>query len=104
VLVTRSPNASEAAQNVVVGHDTASSRPFASTLLGADHVVAPPAGSLDVITFPLLSTATHNDMDGHDTLASWFGRSTGATVHADASPVGSVDVSRFPFPSTPTQS
>jgi hypothetical protein len=48
------------------GHDKSSRKDPESTLAAA-HALAPPFGSLAVITSPLLSIATQQDTDGHDT-------------------------------------
>jgi hypothetical protein len=70
----------------------------------------PPVGFVELTTFPALSTATHSDVEGHDTPLSAPGHcavevqlgSTEVTVHALVSPVGSVEVSTLPAVSTAT--
>jgi hypothetical protein len=61
------PNASTAAQNVVVGHDTPVKPEFHDeSIVLTDQAELPPVGSVEVTTLPLLSTATQRDADGHD--------------------------------------
>jgi hypothetical protein len=55
---------------------------FPSTWL-ISHVEPVEAGSVDVITSPAPSTATHNDADGHDSL-------NGATADADDAAVAAL--------------
>jgi hypothetical protein len=79
------------------------------------HAVAPPAGLVETRALPAASTATQNDVDGHETAR----RSTAppvsvsfcvvllsicATVHAPGPPAGFPDVTALPAPSTATQS
>jgi hypothetical protein len=72
------------------------------------HVPTPPAGSVEVRTFPSSSVATHSDTDGHDTprnSARPIGPpalSTCTTRHALAPPVGSTELNPLPWKSTPT--
>jgi hypothetical protein len=77
----------------------------------------PPVGSTDVVTSPLLSTATHNETDGQDTpersapvnrvgnaLRVLNGPATAAECHVPAPPLGSVELMTLPARSTATQS
>jgi hypothetical protein len=112
VEVSRVPAKSTATHKDVDGHETPRSGP--QSAIGSPeqassgvsvHAPAPPAGSVEVSTL-FASTATHSDVDGHETL--WSAHppeqlSTCVTVHAPAPPVGSVDVTTFPNPSTATQ-
>jgi hypothetical protein len=77
VEVVTSPLTSTAAQKVVVGQETPASlvRPLT---LAAVHAEPLPVGSVDVTALPRLSTATHSELDGHDTELSRLGRSCGA--------------------------
>jgi hypothetical protein len=80
------------------------------------HVDAAPAGLCDVTTPPLLSLATHSNVDGQDALSSGacqvsplIGglnvlRSTYVTFHALLPRVGSFDVTTSPSASVATQS
>jgi hypothetical protein len=65
------------------------------------HAEDPPAGSVDVRTFPKPSIATHSETDGHDKSMMPI-QSTDATNHDDAPP-GCAEVTTFPDPSTATQ-
>lgn len=72
------------------------------------HVLAPPAGFVEVKTSPTLVVATHSETDGHDTASTIsLPKATGALLQALAPPVGSVDVrivgpSWMPAPPPPT--
>ena len=61
-------------------------------------------GSVEVSTFPLLSTATHNEVDGHLTAIKEPPGSTLTARQPDNAEPGFVDVSTFPPLSTATQS
>jgi hypothetical protein len=83
------------------------SSPVAPLLLIAFtlQVLAGPPGSLDLAPAPLTSTATHSDVDGHDTLAGTSNVFTMVPwlVHAVAPPVGSLDVHTASLASRATQ-
>lgn len=91
------------------GHVLDSCEPHAGSVVSTCatvHAFAPPAGSVEVITFPALSNATHNRTDGHAIPTPPFDPlSTCETVQAAAPSAGSVDAITFPVPpSNPTQS
>jgi hypothetical protein len=54
------------------------------------------------MTFPTLSTATHKDIEGHETARNWFSRSIFASCQAVAPPVGFVEMVALPPSSTIT--
>jgi hypothetical protein len=60
-----SDEASVATQSVGEGHDTPSNDPVVSTS-DNDHADAPPVGSVEESTVPPLSTATQNEVLGHE--------------------------------------
>ncbi len=78
--------------------------PLFSRLIGADHALAPPPGSVEVTTLPALSTAMHSVALRHVTPFRLFPASTAAVFHAAAPPVGFVDVTTLPLVSTATHS
>jgi hypothetical protein len=88
--------------NAVDEHDTPL-RALVSTFVVV-HALAPPVGSVDVTTFPLLSTATHNAVEEHDTPVRALLPSTSVVVQAPPPPPGSVEVTTFPLLSTATHS
>ena len=57
---------------------------------------------IDVKTFPSPFTATHKDVDGHDTPKRLLGLMLTGALHAPLPPVGFVDLRTLPLPSTAT--
>jgi hypothetical protein len=52
---------------------------WSASMLAVLHAEGPPVGSVEVATLPDVSTATHSDAEGHDTLFSApFARSKAA--------------------------
>ena len=108
------PAASTATHSPVEGHETprTNTGPALSVLfcvvLGSTwattHAAAPPVGSVEVITLPAASTATHRVVDGHETLVISIALSTSAAAHARGPPAGSVDQRTCPARSTATHS
>jgi hypothetical protein len=107
------PMLSTARQNDAEGHDTAN-RPERPGIPGPNgtysteltvHADAPPAGSLEVTTFPTWSTATHIDTAGQETALSRtvFAWSTVARCQLGEALVGLVETTT-PVASTATQS
>jgi hypothetical protein len=92
------------------GHETPENRPSDSMLphngSARVHVTfqaaAPPVGSVEVITLPRSSTATHRDAEGQETLLM-RPASTATTVQAVGPPEGFADVTMCPRTPTPTQ-
>ena len=64
-----------------------------------DHAAAPPVGFVDATMDPLVSTATHRPVEGHEMAVSARVLSMLVTVHAPA-PVGLFDHTRLPVVST----
>jgi hypothetical protein len=92
-----------ATHRLVDGQEMATAGAPAATEL-ADHAPAPPAGSVEVTTFPKESTAAQNDVLGHDTAFSTRPRSAGAAFHAPGLQAGFVEVTTSPDESTATHS
>jgi hypothetical protein len=89
------------AQNETAGQETSKTPPGTSTLVACHD---PPAGSVEVRICRPPPTATHMEVEAHETFArlSWVTRGLGA--HAESPPVGSVDVMTWPWSPTATQS
>jgi hypothetical protein len=69
---------------------------FVPSTFADDHAPAPPVGFVDVSTFPLWSTATQSDTEGHETPKMPFTPSTLVYGQADLPPVGLVEDSISP--------
>ena len=109
VDVTISPPcgvSSTPAQSLVEGHETALNRLVEATPVWRFHADAPPAGLVDDMELPSLSTAIQNDVEGQDTalITAPEPEPTNAADHVLAAPVGSVEVTTWPALSTATQS
>jgi hypothetical protein len=78
-----------------------------STFLTFQLAEAPSVGSLEVITSPNWSTATHSKLVGHEIPSIATGAlslpSILLTFQVEASPVGSIEVRMSPESSTPAQ-
>jgi hypothetical protein len=83
-------------QNDVDGHEMLE-KPAGRTAAIVQAAV-PPAGSVDVSTFPASSIPTQRDSEGQDRLTIGLVPSTSAAVHAPGPPVGLVEVMTSPSP------
>jgi hypothetical protein len=104
VEVSTYPKWSTATHSDGDAHDTSVSSSgspysaFSSISTGADHADAPPVGSVDVSTFPSLSTATHNADTGHEMLWMAFVPSTFTVDHDNgvSAAAGAANISTDP--------
>jgi hypothetical protein len=122
VVVIASPRLSIATHSEEEAHDTPVSGygfPLPSgpvlMVVGELQVGDAAVGSVEITLFPASSTATHSEIDGHDTPARLAGHDVGwpqlsvalsmcAALHVPAPPVGLVETTAFPALSTATQS
>jgi hypothetical protein len=83
-----------ATQNGPGAQDTAENALLPPTTVDAVHAGPPPAGSVEVRTFPPLSTATHSDTDLHDRPEIvWPSSMVAGVVHPGLAAVGLADAS-----------
>ena len=67
------------------------------TTLAKDQAAAPPAGSVEVRTSPLSSTAMHSEAEGQETPAIWTEPPPLATPQLEAPALGLVELKRLPL-------
>jgi hypothetical protein len=65
------------------------------------HALAPPVGSVETSIFPAISTATHNDTEGHEIPANQS--PVAVVLHDEAPAAGSVEVTISPPSPTAAQ-
>ena len=66
------------------------------TTLAKDQAAAPPAGSVEVRTSPLLSTAMHSEAEGQEAPVIWTEPPPLASLQLAAPPLGLVELRRLP--------